>query len=410
MNTEPFALKDRIDPSKDIDERELIRTVNTINDIEDRPRRFLEPGRFDTAAAFRQIKSYQHSRGLKPDSIVRPKGPTEKRIAAEQHKQRSGTRSGLHYQALGRAANVPLASGTGKGQTYSPLDIRTSANALKLAGYEADSTPTSVARNLTTFQRQHGKKPDGIMQPDGPTQRLLSDIVAPQIDLLTGTNPTRPKPWKPQTPSIVARALNDRPSTVRTFEQRGAAAIQLEDQTLPKRCGHLSGKTLVPTEEMCGKVRAAADAGLNSATVIVARTDAIAVEGLDAALDRAEGYLEAGADVLFIEAPRDIEQMQSINQRFAQRVPLLANMVEGGQTPMHTAEELEAMGYAIVIFPGGLVRAFAHMAEDYFSSLKKHGGTGPFHVRMLDITQLNDLLGTPVFLEAGAKYDGKQDG
>ena len=115
--------------------------------------------------------------------------------------------------------------------------------------------------------------------------------------------------------------------TVRTFERAGAAALQLEDQTLPKRCGHLAGKTLISGPEMVGKIRAACDARASEDTLIVARTDAIAVEGFEPALDRAESYLEAGADVLFIEAPRSLNEMRTITGQFGGRIPLLANMV-----------------------------------------------------------------------------------
>ena len=125
--------------------------------------------------------------------------------------------------------------------------------------------------------------------------------------------------------------------TVRTFERVGAAALQLEDQTMPKRCGHLAGKTLIPTDEMVGKIRAACDARTTEDTLIVARTDAIAVEGFERALARAESYLEAGADVLFIEAPRTLNEMQTITTQFGRRIPLLANMVEGGHTPVLNA-------------------------------------------------------------------------
>ncbi len=128
--------------------------------------------------------------------------------------------------------------------------------------------------------------------------------------------------------------------TVRLFESAGAAAIQLEDQTLPKRCGHLAGKTLVNTGEMVGKIKAALDARRRDETLIVARTDGIAVEGFKAALERAERYIEAGADVLFVEAPQTLDQMQQIVTRFGARLPLMANMVEGGKTPQKTAGEL----------------------------------------------------------------------
>ena len=132
--------------------------------------------------------------------------------------------------------------------------------------------------------------------------------------------------------------------TVKLFERMGASAIQLEDQQMPKRCGHLKGKSLVSKEEMVGKVKAAVDARSNANTMIIARTDAIAVEGFDAALERAQAYYQAGADLLFIEAPESLEQMQQLNQKFAGKIPLLANMVEGGSTPIGAAKELEEMG------------------------------------------------------------------
>lgn len=192
--------------------------------------------------------------------------------------------------------------------------------------------------------------------------------------------------------------------TVRLFERCGAGAIQLEDQTLPKRCGHLAGKTLTTRAEMVGKIHAALDARRRDDTLIIARTDAIAVEGLDAALDRAEHYIEAGADILFVEAPRDEDQMRRITRRFARRVPLLANMVEGGKSPQRSAAELADYGYALVIFPGGLVRAFAHMAQAYLASLRAQGSTQAFAGSMLDFDTLNDLLGTQDLLQLGARY------
>jgi 2-methylisocitrate lyase-like PEP mutase family enzyme len=193
--------------------------------------------------------------------------------------------------------------------------------------------------------------------------------------------------------------------TVKTFERAGASALQLEDQTLPKRCGHLDGKTLVSAAEMSGKIRAALDARASSDTLIIARTDAVAVEGLDPALERAERYLEAGADVLFIEALRDVAQMQQALARFAGRAPLLANMVEGGKTPILAAAELERLGYRIAIFPGGTVRALGHALKDYFSSLKSQGTTTPYRDRMLDFDELNRTIGTPQMLETGKRYD-----
>ncbi len=195
--------------------------------------------------------------------------------------------------------------------------------------------------------------------------------------------------------------------TVRMLERAGGAglALQLEDQTLPKRCGHLDGKTLVPPAEMCGKIRAALDARASDATLVVARTDAVAVEGLEPALERAERYLAAGADVLFIEALRSTGQMQAALGRFAGRAPLLANMVEGGKTPVLPAARLEALGYSIVIFPGGLARALGHAAQEYFAALRRDGTTDAVRGRMLDFDGLNALLGTPQLLALGKRYD-----
>jgi 2-methylisocitrate lyase-like PEP mutase family enzyme len=193
--------------------------------------------------------------------------------------------------------------------------------------------------------------------------------------------------------------------TVRGFERAGAAMIQLEDQGFPKRCGHLDGKTVVPVAEMQGKLRAALDARERAGTLILARTDALAVEGLDAALDRAEAYLACGVDALFIEALRSPGQMDAACARFAPRVPLLANMVEGGQTPVMSAAELGARGFRIVIFPGGTARAVAHTLQGYYASLAAQGSTGPWRDRMLDFDGLNALIGTPELLASGRRYD-----
>lgn len=194
---------------------------------------------------------------------------------------------------------------------------------------------------------------------------------------------------------------------VRAFERAGAAAIQIEDQTLPKRCGHLAGKTLIPADEMAGKIRAACDARRDAATLIVARTDAIAVEGFEAALDRAETCLEAGADVLFIEAPRTLDEMKAVTARFAARVPLLANMVEGGKTPLLPADELGALGYRIAIFPGGAVRHLAAAGAAYYDSLVRTGSNAALAGAMHDLASLNDVLGTAEMLALGKTYEGK---
>jgi 2-methylisocitrate lyase-like PEP mutase family enzyme len=192
--------------------------------------------------------------------------------------------------------------------------------------------------------------------------------------------------------------------TVRLFERAGANAIQIEDQSFPKRCGHLDEKRLVPAAEMVGKIKAALDARQSRDTVVIARTDAVGVEGFDKAIERAILYREAGADVLFVEAPKTHAELKRIAPALG-GVPLMANMVEGGKTPLLTAAELEALGFALVIFPGGIVRALAHMASEYYGSLAAHGTSEPFRNRMLDFTGLNDLIGTPELLAVGKRYD-----
>ena len=193
--------------------------------------------------------------------------------------------------------------------------------------------------------------------------------------------------------------------SVRLLERAGASAIQLEDQTSPKRCGHLQGKSVIATREMVGKLRAAVDARRDDDTLIIARTDAVAVEGFDAALERAARYAEAGADLLFVEAVRSRDQMQQLNQVLGALCPLMANMVEGGMTPVTSAQELAEIGYRLVIFPGGTVRALTHALQGYLASLHSHGSTLPWRDRMLDFDALNAVIGTPELLALGQRYD-----
>ncbi|KQQ79321.1 carboxyvinyl-carboxyphosphonate phosphorylmutase [Rhizobium sp. Leaf321] len=198
--------------------------------------------------------------------------------------------------------------------------------------------------------------------------------------------------------------------TVRLFEKMGAQGIQLEDQTTPKRCGHLNDKSVVSAAEMVGKIKAAVDARANEQTLIIARTDALQMEGIDRALERAHLYAQAGADILFVEAPKSGEQLGDIAGALKGVRPLVANMVEGGTTPIHNAAELSDLGFQIVIFPGGIVRAMAKTAVDYYASLAAAGSNAPFADRMFDFNGLNALIGTPDMLALGRTYedaDGK---
>lgn len=196
--------------------------------------------------------------------------------------------------------------------------------------------------------------------------------------------------------------------TVRTFERAGAAGLQLEDQAYPKRCGHLDGKILISAGEMAGKIEAACDARSSDETLIIARTDAIAVEGFESALERAEQYAEAGADVLFVEAPQNVDQMNLLTARLGGKAPLLANMVEGGKTPLMRINELQDIGYRLVIFPAGLVRAQAKLTREFFDTLIAEGTTGPFQNRMLDFKGINELIGTGNMLSLGKKYENDE--
>jgi len=193
--------------------------------------------------------------------------------------------------------------------------------------------------------------------------------------------------------------------TIRNFERAGAAAIQIEDQSFPKRCGHLDGKNLISKDEMVGKIKAAIDARKETNTLIIARTDARGVEGLSEAIDRAQAYQEAGADILFIEAPHSIDEMKLIRKSFGEDIPLLANMVEGGKTPIKTANDLKSLGFNIVIFPGGAVRAATFQLQQYYAGLIENGSTLEFSDSMHNFDSLNSVIGTPELLKLGKKYE-----
>ncbi len=175
------------------------------------------------------------------------------------------------------------------------------------------------------------------------------------------------------------------------LERGGAAAIQIEDQVFPKRCGHMEGKAVIPRDEMALKVRAAVDARRSADTVIIARTDALQVHGLDDAIDRCNAYTEAGADVTFVDAPRSREQLEEIASRVDGR--LLSNMTETGRTPPLTAEELQELGYSIVIFPSTQTWLFARCYQEFLDEVKANGTTNAMRDRMMPFDEVNELLG-----------------
>lgn len=198
--------------------------------------------------------------------------------------------------------------------------------------------------------------------------------------------------------------------TVRELERAGASGIVLEDQVAPKRCGHMAGKQVVPTQEMVGKLRAAVDARRTERTVIVARTDALHVEGAHAAIDRAAAYLAAGADALFIEGPRTLAQMRLIADHFGGQAPLLHNMVEGGDTPIRTAAELAPYGIRIALYPAFLTHFFAHRAPAMLARLAADGGSDALRDSLSDLRSMNELLGASDLLERAARYGGELAG
>jgi 2-methylisocitrate lyase-like PEP mutase family enzyme len=184
--------------------------------------------------------------------------------------------------------------------------------------------------------------------------------------------------------------------TVRAFERAGVAALHLEDQTFPKRCGHLDDKSVVPVAEMAGKLRAARDAAADPDLVLIARTDAIAVEGLEAALERAQAYAEAGADVLFVEAPTSEAQIEAIARRLA--APKLLNLFEGGKTPFVPLARLRALGYRIVIIPSDLQRAAIRAMQDTLAAIRRDGHSRAVADRMASFSEREAIVGTAEYL------------
>ncbi|MGH6946907.1 MAG: isocitrate lyase/PEP mutase family protein [Kiloniellales bacterium] len=179
--------------------------------------------------------------------------------------------------------------------------------------------------------------------------------------------------------------------TVRAYERAGVAALFIEDQVFPKRCGHMAGKAVVPPEEMVAKIKAALDARQDADLLVMARTDALAVNGLDDAIARGQLYREAGADKIFVEAPRLIADMRRICSEIP--APCLANNIEGGLTPLLPAAELQEIGYAAVAHPVAIVYALAKTAQELFGALARDGTTAAFERPMLSFEAFNELVG-----------------
>jgi len=194
--------------------------------------------------------------------------------------------------------------------------------------------------------------------------------------------------------------------TVKEYESAGVAGIHIEDQVAPKKCGHFEGKLVISQNEMVGKIKAALDARTDPDFVIIARTDSRAVLGLDTAIQRALAYAEAGADVIFVEAPQSLEELQIIARSI--KVPLLVNMDEGTKTPLLTVQELEKMGYKIVIFPRSAPCAAAKIIQELMQLLKQTGTTKGFSDRIVTFEGRNLITGLAKYRELEKIYLAKE--
>jgi 2-methylisocitrate lyase-like PEP mutase family enzyme len=191
------------------------------------------------------------------------------------------------------------------------------------------------------------------------------------------------------------------------YEQAGAQCIQIEDQVFPKRCGHMEGKEVVSTADAAQKIKAAADARSSKDFKIMARTDARATHDLDEALRRGEAFLKAGADILFIEAPRDMKELEKVTSTF-KGVPLLANMVEDGKTPYLTTKVLEDLGFKIAIFPVTALLAVTKRLQDVYATLLKGEGV-PADDKRVTFQRYNEIVGLPELLASAAKIAGESE-
>jgi len=195
--------------------------------------------------------------------------------------------------------------------------------------------------------------------------------------------------------------------TIREYERTGVAGVHIEDQVWPKKCGHMEGKQVIPMDEMVQKVRAAVDARQDPDFVIIARTDAIAVYGLEDALRRGQAYQEAGADIVFIEAPRSSEELRAIKLAFSD-VPLLFNWAESGKTPLLSLDEIRSLGFKLVIFPVSMLFAASHAMLSLLEVLKRGETPTPFAGQMVTFSQFTDAVGLPEIQALERRYGVNQ--
>ncbi|RLV48065.1 oxaloacetate decarboxylase [Nocardioides mangrovicus] len=197
--------------------------------------------------------------------------------------------------------------------------------------------------------------------------------------------------------------------TVRSYEQAGVAGLHLEDQVMPKKCGHMSGKAVIETAEMVGKIRAAADARRDEDLVLIARTDAAAVHGLEAAIERAHAYAAAGADVLFVEAPTSAEDIATVARELAGVAPLVFNWAEGGRTPPLSLEEIAELGFALVLYPIATLLAATTAVQDVLATIARDGGPQAAMDRLPTFDGFTDLIGLPEVQQLEQRYAPRTD-
>ena len=229
----------------------------------------------------------------------------------------------------------------------------------------------------------------GLLSLDEVTDRLSFIVEAVTIPVIADAD------------TGFGNALNAQ-RTARAFARAGVAGFHLEDQSFPKRCGHYDDKAIIPIKEMAGKLSAVRDALEDPDMVVIARTDALAIDGLDAAIDRAGAYAEAGADVIFVEAPETLAQVAEIATRL--EMPLLINMFKGGKTPMVPLEELQEMGYRIVIIPSDLQRAAIFAMRETLAAIAEGGDSEAVADRLISFAEREAVIGTADYLARDAKY------
>jgi 2-methylisocitrate lyase-like PEP mutase family enzyme len=262
---------------------------------------------------------------------------------------------------------------------YDGLSARLAARAGFAALY---ATGGGIARSM-------GYPDLGLLSPSEIVERLANVVEQAGVPVIADAD------------TGYGNALNVR-RAVRDFERAGVAALHLEDQTFPKRCGHYDDKAVVPTAEMVGKLRAARDALADPDLVLIARTDALAVEGFERAIERAHAYEAAGADVIFVEAPTSEAEIEAIAERV--RPPKLINMFQGGKTPLVPLAKLRQLGYRIVIIPSDLQRAAIRAMEDTLQAIARDGNSAAVSDRLASFTERESAVDTPAWLELDRRY------